>query len=81
MKNFLKPNHSIRHVIEKTGPYSNISESIRIKKLMVFLYVTLSNKHKKILGHVRYLKKDPIFRYVSNHININSGDILYGKTN
>ena len=77
MKNFLKPNHSIRHVIEKTGPYSKISKNERMKKMIIFLYETLPNKHKKILGHTLYLKKDPIFKYVSKHININSGDISY----
>ncbi len=79
MINLLKPNHTIRHIVEKTGPYSNISENERMKKIILFLYKTLPNKHKKILGHTLYLKKDPIFRYVSNYINvnINSGDILY----
>jgi len=73
----LKPTHTIRHIVEKTGPYSNISENERIKKMFFFLYKTLPNKHKKILGHTLFLKKDPIFKYVSNHININSGDISY----
>ena len=81
MDTLIKPVHNIRHVIEKTGPYSNISKNERIKKLILFLYKTLPNKHKKILGHTIYLKKDPIFIYVSNQININSGDILYGKIN
>lgn len=77
MNTFKKPNHTIRHVIEKTGPYLNIHKNERKKKLILFLYQTLPDKHKKILGHTLYLKKDPIFKYVSKHININSGDISY----
>lgn len=77
MINLLKPNHTIRHIIEKTGPYSKISKNGRMKKMIIFLYKTLPNKHKKILGHTLYLKKDPIFKYVSKHLNINYIDISY----
>jgi|SaaInlStandDraft_2_1057019.scaffolds.fasta_scaffold419777_1 hypothetical protein len=64
-----KPNHFIRHYVERTGPCDKISKKERQKKLILFIYKSLPNKHKSIVGHTRFLKQDKLYKYVTYHLD------------